>query len=599
MATFRDEKYFNFDAVFDENDSTLSIFQKTVLLPISNLLSGFNSTILAYGMTGAGKTHTMMGNIYENVATNNMFNYGNLQNYLPINNNEAKNANYYQPTNNMNNNDYKLNSSPFINIRNNAENEIGLIFLTIDEIFNRISSEKLENPNFEYIVKFSYLEIYNEQVKDLLVDQSENLMILEDQLKGIIMPDLREVRLEGSQEVSSLLEAGNRRRTMASTSSNQFSSRSHAILIINLEKKNLKVSNQIIFAKFFLVDLAGSERALISENKGGLRMTEGANINRSLLALGNCINILSDSNKKGAFVPYRDSKLTRLLKESLGGNTKTIMIACLSPAGLNYEETLNTIKYANRAKNIKRKINKNVREIDDIQDYKEIIEGLKGEIDFLKLQLLEKKNRFSPIRKINNENLNININPILFERIEAVSQKILINLEEHWEIKQSLCELKNLKNSNEKMLAEKKRRVAFEENASGEVLEEIRQLEDNMGNNNRIVEQMEMNLGRVKMEREKLYQEMVNVNENQGGNRQYGEMKLACENLNREVISLQAVNEEMKRKEMDNNRIQDEKDLAIREMQRELELMKRKLDEKVIFTVIYLYISSFDLLIYI
>lgn len=527
-------------------------------------------------MTGAGKTHTMMGNIYENVVTNNMFNHLNLPNY---NNNEAKNVNYL--TSNSNNNDLKFNLPPFNTIKNNTENEIGLIFLTIDEIFNRINSEKQENPNYEYTVKFSYLEIYNEQVKDLLVDQSENLMILEDQLKGIIMPDLREVRLEGSREVSSLLEAGNKRRTMASTSSNQFSSRSHAILIINLEKKNLKVSNQIIFAKFFLVDLAGSERALISENKGGLRMTEGANINRSLLALGNCINILSDSNKKGAFVPYRDSKLTRLLKESLGGNTKTIMIACLSPAGLNYEETLNTIKYANRAKNIKRKINKNMREIDDIQDYKEIIEGLKGEIDLLKMQLLEKKNRFSPIRKINNENLNININPIIFERIEAVSQKILSNLEENWEIKQSLCELKTLKNSNEKMLADKKRRLAYEEYGSGEILEEIRQLEENMGNNNRIVEQMEMSLGRVKLERERLYQEMVNVNEGQGGSRQYGEMKMVCDNLNREVISLQAVNEEMKRKEMDNNRIQDEKDFAIREMQKELELMKRKLDEKV------------------
>lgn len=115
------------------------------------------------------------------------------------------------------------------------------------------------------------------------------------------------------------------------------------------------MQNEVLISKLCLVDLAGSERAAVSDNKGQ-RMVEGANINKSLLALGNCINILSDPNKKGSFVPYRDSKLTRMLKDSLGGNTQTIMIACVSPSFAAYEETVNTLKYANRARNIKKKV---------------------------------------------------------------------------------------------------------------------------------------------------------------------------------------------------------------------------------------------------
>ena len=135
---------------------------------------------------------------------------------------------------------------------------------------------------------------------------------------------------------------------MASIKSNQFSSRSHALIQLKLErvkKMANEMDQEIIFSKLLLIDLAGSERASITGNRG-IRMVEGANINKSLLALANCINILSDKKKKGAFVPYRDSKLTRLLKESLGGNTKSIMIACISSSHQCYEETINTLKYA-------------------------------------------------------------------------------------------------------------------------------------------------------------------------------------------------------------------------------------------------------------
>ena len=152
---------------------------------------------------------------------------------------------------------------------------------------------------------------------------------------------------------------------MASTSANTFSSRSHAIVQINVEcrLKTKEVLDQVTVSKLSLIDLAGSERAATSDNKGQ-RMVEGANINRSLLALGNCINILSDKSKNGQFVPYRDSKLTRLLKDSLGGSTRTIMIACISPSYHCFEETVNTLKYASRARNIKKKARRNIKEID-------------------------------------------------------------------------------------------------------------------------------------------------------------------------------------------------------------------------------------------
>ena len=136
-----------------------------------------------------------------------------------------------------------------------------------------------------------------------------------------------------------------------------------------------------------LIDLAGSERASCSDNRGQ-RMREGANINRSLLALGNCINTLSDNRKTGQFVNYRDSKLTRLLKESLGGNTMTVMLACISPSGRAIEETLNTLKYANRATKIKKTVQKNVVNVDmHVSEYKDLVATLKLEIEGLKSQL--------------------------------------------------------------------------------------------------------------------------------------------------------------------------------------------------------------------
>lgn len=184
-----------------------------------------------------------------------------------------------------------------------------------------------------------------------------HLDLRDDHVKGVVLTGVTEFTVAEPKEVMDLLVAGNKRRTTESTKANLTSSRSHAICAIQLAVKD-KIKNtteEVLCGKLSLVDLAGSERGTVTENRG-IRLLEGARINTSLLALANCINALGDKAKKGSFVPFRDSKLTRMLKDSLGGNSKTVMIATVSPASTQNEETINTLKYANRAKNIKMRV---------------------------------------------------------------------------------------------------------------------------------------------------------------------------------------------------------------------------------------------------
>ena len=344
-------KAFPFNHIFTEKDDNKLIFEKIIKKLVDNILLGFNSTALAYGVTGTGKTHTMFGDIYQN---------------------------------------------------NNSEK--GICIYAVEYLFNKLNLEKQK-----FIIKISYLEIYNEQVIDLLTEtqSNEGIMIIEDPNKGVIVPELTEKIVIDSGQVLNYLKLGNKRRTMGSTGINQFSSRSHAIMEINIEQKTKnKNKEEIINSKLLFVDLAGSEKGGMEK---GIRREEGSNINKSLLALGKSINILADKSKKGSFVPYRDSKLTRLLKDSLGGNISTIMIACVSPSPLSYEETNSTLKYATRANKIEKKVTKNIRESDQYtSQYKEIISSLKNEIsqlkDIIKNQHLLMKLKPSEKKIINNEN---------------------------------------------------------------------------------------------------------------------------------------------------------------------------------------------------
>ena len=358
----RRERMYNFDNAFPESATNEQVYDVTTRPLVDSVMQGYNSTSFCYGMTGAGKTYSMIGEVMED---------GNLN-----------------------------------------PNVKGIYTLAMDHIFSHVERD----ADAMFVVRVSFLEIYNEKIKDLLVtgreaaeqsrymeqvQQGERpksssskhfLELHEDPVRGMIVQNLTEYEVESVGQVQEIIMYGNSRRTLAPTGSNSVSSRSHAIFQVSVEKRprTRNIVEQMKVGKLSLIDLAGSERAAASDNRG-MRMVEGANINRSLLALGNCINILSDKNKRGSFVPYRDSKLTRLLKDSLGGNTKTVMIANVSPSVVCYEETLNTLKYASRAKSIQKKVHRNTFTVEShISQYKQIIESLRSEISELKLRLSEK-----------------------------------------------------------------------------------------------------------------------------------------------------------------------------------------------------------------
>jgi kinesin family protein 18/19 len=253
----------------------------------------------------------------------------------------------------------------------------GVVFLIMKDLFSRIQA-KSHDTDFSLTV--SYLEIYNETIRDLLHPESGPLALRE--INGVAAPaGLSTKEPSSANDVVEWIMLGNSNRTVNATEANATSSRSHAVLSVTVSQKPRAggLTENHSSASLSIIDLAGSERASVTKNKGD-RLIEGANINRSLLALGNCINALCDPRKRG-HVPYRDSKLTRLLKQSLGGNCKTVMIVCVSPSSQHYDETHNTLQYANRAKEIKTKAIRNVVTVDrHVQDYCRAIAKLQQQV---------------------------------------------------------------------------------------------------------------------------------------------------------------------------------------------------------------------------
>ncbi|CAH1402755.1 unnamed protein product [Nezara viridula] len=283
---------FTFNYVFDENEGQIKIYDEAVKSLIDNLFNGYNVTILAYGQTGSGKTYTM-GTNYS------------------------------------------------------GEEELGIIPRAIYDIFNRINTD-LEN---EFKVTVTFVELYNESLYDLLTRKPREQSIVEmrEVVGGICIPGLTEIEVNSPNETLNKLKEGSTGRVVGSTAMNAQSSRSHAIFTISVRIVN---KNNIVNSKFHLVDLAGSERSKKTGTTGE-RFKEGVNINKGLLVLGNVISQLCEGNH--GYINYRDSKLTRLLQDSLGGNSVTLMIACVSPADYNQDETLSTLRYADRARKIKNK----------------------------------------------------------------------------------------------------------------------------------------------------------------------------------------------------------------------------------------------------
>ncbi|XP_053932021.1 chromosome-associated kinesin KIF4A isoform X1 [Cuculus canorus] len=296
------DKSFTYDYVFDPSVEQEEVFTTAVAPLVRGIFKGYNATVLAYGQTGSGKTFSM-GGAYT------------------------------------------------------ASQEDDPSVGVIPRVINLLYKEKEQRQDWEFVLRVSYLEIYNEDILDLLCpsrERTSQISIREDPKGGIKIVGLTERRVTCAQDTVSCLEQGNNSRTVASTAMNSQSSRSHAIFTISIDQMKKNDKNSVFHSKLHLVDLAGSERQKKTKAEGD-RLKEGININRGLLCLGNVISALGDENKKGGFVPYRDSKLTRLLQDSLGGNSHTLMIACVSPADSNLEETLNTLRYADRARKIKNK----------------------------------------------------------------------------------------------------------------------------------------------------------------------------------------------------------------------------------------------------
>lgn len=327
-------KVFTFDAVYNWQASQQDLYEETVRPLVSSVLDGFNGTIFAYGQTGTGKTYTMEGSKME-------------------------------------------------------PDKRGIIPRSFEHIFNHIS----RSENMQYLVRASYLEIYQEEVRDLLhPDQSLRFELKEKPDTGVYVKDLSNSVCKSAMEIQELMNRGNQNRTIGATNMNEHSSRSHAIFLITIEMGMMEEGTGIRVGKLNLVDLAGSERQA-KTGSSGERLKEASKINLSLSALGNVISALVDG--KTTHVPYRDSKLTRLLQDSLGGNSKTIMVANIGPASYNYEETLTTLRYANRAKNIKNKprINEDPKDA-LLRQYQEEIGRLKEKLA-LKGTGVQKKKRKS------------------------------------------------------------------------------------------------------------------------------------------------------------------------------------------------------------
>lgn len=362
---------FMFDHVYDESSSQKKVYETTARTVVDSALQGYNATIFAYGQTGTGKTFTMEG-----------FN------------------------------------------REGSVEARGIIPRAIEQIFEHI--QRNASARMRFLVRASYLQIYNEQISDLLKPDRNSLTIREDKRRGVFVDGLSEWVVRSPAEIYGLMERGGNVRATGETKMNEVSSRSHAVFIVIAEQsmtvyvdeKGQEMSPEE-FQKFMhtrgvrrendmsrleefvrqsfkvgklnLVDLAGSERVRLS-GATGQRLEESKQINRSLASLGNVISALTDT-KNRQHIPYRDSKLTRMLEDSLGGNCKTTMMAMISPALESMTESLSTLKFANRAKNIKNeaRVNEDLDQKSLLRKYERELRRLRAELEAKSKNVVDKR----------------------------------------------------------------------------------------------------------------------------------------------------------------------------------------------------------------
>ncbi|KFD70525.1 hypothetical protein M514_17318 [Trichuris suis] len=382
-----DYSYCSIDLQDTSYASQRTVYNDLGLEMLEHAFHGYNVCIFAYGQTGAGKSFTMMG----------------------------------KP----------------------SGDDQGIIPQFCKDLFQRISENSKKEANLTYSVEVSYMEIYCERVRDLLNPKNTtNLRVREHPLLGPYVEDLTKLAVTTYQDISNLIDEGNKSRTVAATNMNETSSRSHAVFTLVLTQRRHDLETNLETEKvsrICLVDLAGSERA-DSTGAEGIRLKEGANINKSLTTLGKVISALAEMSsgnqpskkkRKSEFIPYRDSVLTWLLRENLGGNSKTAMIAAISPADINYEETLSTLRYADRAKQIV------CRAVVNEDPNAKLIRELKSEVCRLK-ELLQKQG-IDPgtlERKIITRQNSVYsvLEEDAIDRLKA-SEKLIAELNETWEEK--------------------------------------------------------------------------------------------------------------------------------------------------------------------
>ncbi|KAG7463098.1 hypothetical protein MATL_G00191830 [Megalops atlanticus] len=327
------KKTYTFDMVFGPSAKQIEVYRSVVFPIVDEVIMGYNCTVFAYGQTGTGKTFTMEGERTPN-------------------------------------GEFTWEEDPLA----------GIIPRTLHQIF-----EKLSKNGTEFSVKVSLLEIYNEELFDLLSPSPEvngRLQMFDDprNKRGVVIKGLEEITVHNKDEVYQILERGAAKRKTASTQMNSYSSRSHSVFSVTIHMKEITVDGEelVKIGKLNLVDLAGSEN-IGRSGAVDKRAREAGNINQSLLTLGRVITALVE---RTPHIPYRESKLTRILQDSLGGHTKTSIIATVSPASINLEETLSTLDYANRAKNIMNKpeVNQKLTKRTLIKEYTEEIERLKRDL---------------------------------------------------------------------------------------------------------------------------------------------------------------------------------------------------------------------------
>ncbi|XP_062889589.1 kinesin-like protein KIF17 [Mobula hypostoma] len=391
-------KQFTFDGVFYIDSTTEQLYNEIAYPLVEGVTEGYNGTIFAYGQTGSGKSFTMQGI-----------------------------------------------SSP--------TSQRGVIPRAFEHIFESIQCTE----NTKFLVRASYLEIYNEEIRDLLgKDTKQKLELKEHPEKGIFVKDLSMHTVHSVIECEKIMDIGWGNRAVGYTLMNKDSSRSHSIFTIHLEMCSVDDNGKdhIRVGKLNLVDLAGSERQAKTGATGD-RLKEATKINLSLSALGNVISALVDGRSK--HIPYRDSKLTRMLQDSLGGNTKTLMVACLSPADNNYDESLSTLRYANRAKNIKNKprINEDPKDA-LLREYQEEIKQLKALL----------------AGQLGNGNLSNYLNKVQMSNTQATNNSVK-NTEVHAEIE---IEKENMRQEYEQKLSKIKADYEAEQKSNVKLQEDIEKL---------------------------------------------------------------------------------------------------------------------------